>query len=201
MLDRRVVLGRIVGVFGVRGWVKVLSETDPLENILQYSPWLLSGAPGVEIGGVGGREVHGTGTGSPGSGNTGIGSPDAESLLSGWRVMQSQRHRKGLIVRLQDCDDRDRAQALVGAEIAVRRSQLPPPAADEFYWADLEGLKVETLAGVQLGVVDHLLSTGANDVLVVCGERERLIPFVWDSVIRELDFEHARVSVDWDPNF
>ncbi|EIC22189.1 ribosome maturation factor RimM [Thiorhodovibrio frisius] len=179
--DRRVVLGRIVGVFGVRGWVKVLSETEPLENILTYSPWLLSGPPGDGIpGGV---------------------IPGAEPKASGWRVVQSQRHRKGLIVRLKDCDDRDQAQTLVGAEIAVQRSQLPPPAVDEFYWTDLEGLSVETIAGDSLGVVDHLLATGANDVLVIRGERERLIPFVWDRVIRELDFERGRISVDWDPDF
>lgn len=165
--ERRVVLGRIVGVFGVRGWVRVFSETDPLENILNYSPWLLNDASGE-------RE---------------------------WRVLQGQRHGKGLIVRLQQCDDRDQAQALIGSNIAVRRSQLPPPAADEFYWTDLEGLAVETTAGVALGAVDGLLATGANDVLVVRGERERLIPFVWEQVVRELDFAKGLMRVDWDPDF
>jgi 16S rRNA processing protein RimM len=116
-------------------------------------------------------------------------------------VLQWQRHGKGLIVRLQHCDDRDLAQSLVGAEIAVRRSQLPQPAADEFYWTDLEGLRVETTEGVVLGLVHGLLATGANDVLVVRGERERLIPFVWDQVVRELDFAQGLMRVDWDPDF
>nr|WP_207161439.1 ribosome maturation factor RimM [Rhabdochromatium marinum] len=176
-------MGRIVGVFGVRGWVKVLSATEPLENILKYSPWWLSRAPNPKA-------------------------PGAQSDQSGmdpaareWPVLQGQRHGKGLIARLQACDDRDQAQALVGHEISVWRSQLPAPAADEFYWTDLEGLAVETVSGQPLGAVHHLLATGANDVLVVRGERERLIPFVWEQVIRELDFAQGRISVDWDPDF
>lgn len=161
--DPLVVLGRVVGVFGVRGWVKILSETDPPENIQRYSPWLLR--------------------------NRAL------------RLLSSQRHGKGLIARLEGCEDRDQAQALVGLEIAVRRSQLPPPGADEYYWADLEGLEVETTEGVYLGQVSHVLATGANDVLVVRGERERLIPLIWDQVVRELDVAAKRLCVDWDPDF
>lgn len=206
--DRLIVLGRIVGVFGVRGWVKVLSETEPLENILTYSPWLLSGVPAMQPPrpalDSGFKFGSGFGSGAGPGYDPGYGpasGPASGPAERGWRVMESQRHRKGLIVRLQGCEDRDLAQALVGADIAVHRNQLPSPEPDEFYWADLEGLSVETTAGVPLGVVDHLLATGANDVLVVRGERERLIPFVWDRVIRELDFERARLCVDWDPNF
>jgi 16S rRNA processing protein RimM len=161
-----VVLGRIIGVFGVRGWVKVMSETDPPDNILHYSPWQLCGHQPAE-----------------------------------WFLVTGQRHGKGLIARLEGCQDRDQAQALVGLEIAVRRSQLPPPGVDEFYWADLEGLRVETTEGIRLGQVSHLLATGANDVLVVRGERERLIPFIWDQVVRELDLAGGRLCVDWDPDF
>lgn len=159
------VIGRVAGVYGVRGWVKVFSETEPMENILAYSPWLL--------------------------GDDGV--PQA--------VAEGKRHGKGLIVRLKGCDDRDRAAALVGMQIAVRRDQLPPPNADEIYWADLEGLTVETLDGAALGQVDRLFATPANDVLVVRGERERLIPFLWDSVVKDVDFDRGTMRVDWDPDF
>ncbi len=50
---------------------------------------------------------------------------------------------------------------------------MPATAADEYYWSDLIGLPVVTLDGLVLGTVDHLIETGANDVLVVKGERER----------------------------
>jgi len=90
---------------------------------------------------------------------------------------------------------------LVGQAIAVRRDQLPPPRAGEFYWADLEGLAVETEQGTRLGRVDHLFATAANDVLVVRGERERLIPFLWGAVIKDVEFDRGLILVDWDPDF
>jgi 16S rRNA processing protein RimM len=49
--------------------------------------------------------------------------------------------------------------------------------------------------------VDHLLETGANDVLVVRGERERLIPWIMERTIRRVDPEQGRIVVDWDPDF
>jgi 16S rRNA processing protein RimM len=158
-----VVLGRISGVYGVRGWVRIFSETEPREGILRYSPWYVDGEP---------REVA-----------------------------EGRRHGKGLVVRLRGCDDRDQAASLMGREIAIRRDQLPPPSADEFYWADLEGLAVETVDGVALGTVSHLFATGANDVLVVRGDRERLLPFVWEQVIHSVDFGAGLIRVDWDPDF
>lgn len=162
---KRVVLGRIAGVFGVRGWVKVYSETDPREGILGYSPWL-------------------------------IGESDEPR-----RIVEGRVHGKGVVARIEGCEDRDQAALLLEQEIAVTRDRLPPPRPDEFYWIDLEGLQVVTLEGEALGTVSHLFSTGANDVLVVEGERERMIPFSWSEAIRSVDFEHGLIQVDWDPRF
>jgi 16S rRNA processing protein RimM len=83
----------------------------------------------------------------------------------------------------------------------VPRSALPPPAAGEYYWVDLEGLRVVNVEGVDFGTVSHLFSTGANDVLVARGERERMIPFVQPDFIRSVDFDAGVVTVDWDPDF
>lgn len=121
-----------------------------------------------------------------------------------WKEMElaeGQRHGKGVIARLAACSDRDQAQRLIGCEIGVRRSQLPELQPGEYYWRDLEGLEVVNLAGKKLGVVDSLLETGANDVLVVKGERERLIPFVQGPVVVEVDLQHGRMRVDWDEDF
>jgi len=57
------------------------------------------------------------------------------------------------VARLEGCDDRDQAARLMGAEIAVRREQLPPLPPGEYYWTDLEGLRVVTREGVELGTV------------------------------------------------
>ncbi len=161
-----IVLGRISGLFGVRGWVKVFSHTSPRANILDYRSWHLQRAGSWEA----------------------------------YRLQEGKVHGKGVIARLEDCGDRGQAAELVGADIAIRRDQLPKAGPGEFYWSDLEKLKVKTLVGQDFGTVHHLLKTGANDVLVVQGDRQRLIPFIADVVI-EVDLEAGVIRVDWDPDF
>ena len=72
---------------------------------------------------------------------------------------------------------------------------------DQLLDAHLEGLRVVNVDGTDFGTVSHLFSTGANDVLVARGDRERLIPFVDPDYIRSVDFEAGVVTVDWDPEF
>jgi 16S rRNA processing protein RimM len=108
---------------------------------------------------------------------------------------------KGVVALLPDIADRDAADALRGTEIWVPRSTLPPPAPGEYYWVDLEGLRVVNLEGVDFGTVSHLFSTGANDVMVVQGDRERMIPFVEPDFVTSVDFNARQVTVDWDADF
>lgn len=116
------------------------------------------------------------------------------------RVLEHRRQGKGFVARVDLAANRDEAALLTGALVVVAVEALPPTAPTEFYWASLEGLQVWTTAGVNLGRVDYLFATGANDVLVVAGERERWIPFIPD-VIREVDIAAGRMVVDWDPEF
>ncbi len=164
--NRLVTLGRISGLHGVQGWLKVFSDTRPRENILTYSPWYLQRSRGWEK----------------------------------WTPETGRRQGKLVLVKLRGCNDRETARELMGADVAVRRSQLPVTAG-EFYWADLEGLRVVTTQDMDLGRVSHLFETGANDVLVVRGERERLLPWIWEQVIQEVDLEQGWIRVDWDPEF
>lgn len=116
-------------------------------------------------------------------------------------VVESQVRPRGIVVRLEGCEDRAAAAALRHARIAVPVEQLPAPREGEWYWHELIGLQVETVDGTILGRVDHLLETGANDVLVVRGERERLIPWIPAEVIRSVEPNAGRLVVDWDPAF
>lgn len=108
---------------------------------------------------------------------------------------------KGIVMTLPGVDDRDAAEAMRGTDLYVPRSALPPPKPGEYYWVDLEGLRVVNADGVDLGVVSHLFSTGANDVMVVHGERERMVPFVQPDYILAVDLDAGQVTVDWDPEF
>jgi 16S rRNA processing protein RimM len=121
-----------------------------------------------------------------------------------WReveVLDARPHGKGLVAQLPDCPDRDAAMALTGTEIGVYRSQLPAAGKDEYYWNDLIGLRVVTMEGREFGTVDHLIETGANDVLVIRGEREILVPFVVGQVIKAVDLEAGVIRVEWDPDY
>ena len=121
-----------------------------------------------------------------------------ERTCEGVRVREGG---KGLIATMPGIEDKDAADALRGTEVLVPRSALPPPADGEYYWVDLEGLRVVNVEGTDFGIVSHLFSTGANDVLVAQGERERMIPFVLPDYIRSVDFAAGVVTVDWDADF
>jgi 16S rRNA processing protein RimM len=169
--DQRIGLGRIVGVFGIKGWVKVQSWTRPIENILDYPEWQVSHAGKWQC----------------------------------MRLTEGRVHGQGLVAQLANVEgvritDRNQAEGLVGSEIAVGREQLPPAAPHEFYWIDLIGLEVETLEGRPLGKVRELFETPAHDMLVVKGERERLIPCVIGPIVKDVDLSARRIRVDWDPD-
>jgi len=163
----RLIVGHINALFGVKGWVKVHSETEPRENILHYDPWYIGG----------GNEWRPV------------------------RVEAGQRHGKTVIVRLAGVADRDEAASLVGREIAVERRQLAPLGEDEYYWVDLIGLQVVNLEGQGLGTIAQMMATGAHDVMVVGGDRERLIPFAMGPVVKAVDLAAGRVVVDWDAEY
>ena len=113
-------------------------------------------------------------------------------------VAEGQRHGKSVIARLEGVDDRDQASAWMGCDIAIPHSDLPEAEDGSYYWADLEGMRVVHRDGTELGRVAYLMETGANDVLVTEGERERLVPFVANKVILDVDFATGVISVDWE---
>ncbi len=162
-----VTLGRVNGLLGVKGWLKINSYTDPRDSIVGFSTWVLR------------------------TGN------DAQTV----EVEDGRKHGRTVVVKLKAIDDRDQAEALVGADITVERDALAPCDPGEYYWTDLEGLTVVTAQGESLGRLDHLFETGGHDVMVVIGDRRRLIPFVQEKVVREVRLEQNIIVVDWDPTF
>jgi 16S rRNA processing protein RimM len=108
---------------------------------------------------------------------------------------------KTLVAKLAEIDDRESARVLIGQEIAVLRSDLPELASGEYYWADLLGLEVFNREGQALGTVERMMETGANDVLVIRGEKEHLVPYVPGQYVLRIDLEAGRMEVDWDSEF
>lgn len=167
----RVTLGKIAGVFGVQGWVRVRSYSDPQGNLLRYKRWFLKGP--LE------REV---------------------------RVVQGREQVGGLVVQLggengTPITDRDVAARLIGSEIEVPREDLPRLKRGEFYWVDLVGLEVRNVDDAVLGKVEYVTDNGAQAVLALGGERERLIPFVRGPIVQSVDLKAGRIVVDWSPDW
>ena len=160
-------VGRIGGAYGIKGWVHVKSFTEPAETIFGYSPWHLR-------------------------------APIATRLMQMAELDEGKPHGKSLIAKLQGIADRDAAEGLRGLEIHVDRDRLPELAEGQFYWSDLEGLRVEDSNGVELGQVDHLLDTGAQDVMVVTGKSRHLIPFCYGDTVLGVDLQAGLIRVDWD---
>ena len=171
------VVGKITTVYGVKGWVKLHSYTEPMENILGYDSCYI--------------QFNGS-----------------------WQPLEleaAKHHGKGLIAKIKGVEDREQARVYCQCEIAVDKEDMPLLDDEEFYWYQLVGLSVFTEAAeggqVLLGKVQQMMETGANDVLVVqsaqgsIDRRERLIPWLPDQVIKQVDIENDRIIVDWDPEF
>jgi 16S rRNA processing protein RimM len=121
-------------------------------------------------------------------------------------LVRGRLQGKVLVAKLRGLDDREEARALAGFDILIPRGQLPDLDDGEFYWYQLEGLKVIDQAGQLLGRIDHLLETGANDVMVVkaCSgsldDRERLLPYTAQCVLK-VDLDAGEMHVGWDADF
>lgn len=117
-----------------------------------------------------------------------------------YEVEAAKIHSNTILVKLKGVSDRDAAFAMKSKQVAVRRTALPEPEDGEYYWSDLIGLQATNLQGVDLGKITEIFETGANDVMVVKGERERLVPFI-DQVVLDVDLEAKTMQVDWDAEF
>ncbi len=115
--------------------------------------------------------------------------------------ISGNRQGKNIVARIEGITDRNQAHELTGAKIFINNSQLPRLQKGDYYWNQLTGLQVKTTTDVGLGVIDHMMETGANDVMVVKGDRERLIPYVMDEVIKSIDLDKQQIVVDWDADF
>jgi 16S rRNA processing protein RimM len=170
-----VVMGRIGAAYGLKGWVKLFSFTDPPENLLEH------------------RKFY-----------TAIN--NSEATLHEIEIDQARAQGQGFVGHIKGCDEREQTRDYTGKELLLPKQELP--SLDEgYYWHQLEGLRVVNLAGEELGMVHHLLATGANDVLVVHSTAtsidigERLLPYVWGKVVLEVDLNLGVMKVDWEKDF
>lgn len=122
---------------------------------------------------------------------------------AGWREMALEGFAlrpNGTVAKLAGCDDRDAAERLRGADIAIPREELGAEEEGLLYQVDLIGLQVVDEQGNTLGAVESFFETGGTSVMVVKGARERMIPFVHDYV-KSVDRDARRIVVDWKADY
>lgn len=154
-----------MGAFGIRGWVRITSYTDPSDNLFKLSPLQL-----VHRGTK--QTVH---------------------------ISAFQPHKQSWVAQIEECQDRDQALALSGADLEINRDKLPALPENQYYWVDLQGLEVINLNHQKLGHIDHLFATGANDVIVVKqGQELHYIPYVSPEIVKEVDLTKKIMLVDWE---
>jgi len=167
-------VGRILGAWGVKGWIKVQPHADDPTALLEARRWTLTRANDAR--------------------------PDADP--GSLTILHARRHGEFVLAQAAGIADRDAADALRGRRVSLARSAFPQPPTDAYYWVDLIGLPVVNREGVALGTVVGLLETGAHEVLRVCATEagadacERLIPFV-NAYVDEVDLAGRVIRVDW----
>jgi 16S rRNA processing protein RimM len=167
-------VGRILGAWGIKGWVRVQPFSSDPQALFSSKRWFAKGPDGV-----------------PGP---------ALAWPSLLKVREAREQGDSIVAGLQDVDDRNAAEALKGVRLFVSRQSFPTAPTDEYYWVDLIGLNVVNTEGQTLGVVHGLLDSGAQSVMQVrdpaSPDAERLVPFVAPIVV-DVSLERRQVTVDW----
>ena len=120
--------------------------------------------------------------------------PDGTSLTL--TVAEISPHQKTFLLISREIGTVEEAHRLVGAELCVPESRLPPTAPDEFYWYQLIGLEVVNTEGQKLGTLEEIIETGSNDVYVVRRGREEILVPAIEEVVRDVDLQRRLMTVD-----
>jgi 16S rRNA processing protein RimM len=171
--DMPVTMARIGKPHGLKGWLRIHSFTEPQSNIGNYRLFSIK----------------------------------SDSTLTEIEMDQLKQQGKALIAHFKGYDQPEQAQELVGLELQISNAELPVLQGGEYYWYQLQGLNIINRQGENLGVVTRLMETGANDVLVVSpsdasiDQIERLIPYLTDTVVKNINLENGLVEVDWGADY
>ena len=180
-------LATVLGAYGIKGWVRLWVNLEDPSALTHLSPLTLHKPSGHKPAGHQPSDVP---------------APAARPVI----IEALQRQGKGYTARLSGVEDRTAAEALKGSDIRMPTAQFPQADDGDFYWRDLDGLQVwceEGESRLLLGIVQRLLETGADDVLVVTpsegsiDDRDRLIPWLPDEVIKQVDLQERTIAVSW----
>ena len=164
--EKKLLVGKINGFFGVQGWVKIFSYTNPRKNILEYQPWYFVDNETYKV----------------------------------IEITSGREQSKTIVVKVKGINNRDDALQLIGKDLYINKDQLPELDIDAHYWHELTGFRVINKNEVDLGIVDYLVDTGSNHVLVTKGDTEHWVPYI-EPFLVSVDKQKKVITVNWDENF
>jgi len=178
-------IGRVIGLHGVRGKVKVAAFSGDPGGVLSAKTLRLSGGRPTPVGNAlpgvpRSRKNRGHGT--------------APGAVGDYEVLTAQRAGGCAVFSLKGIDTVEAAETLVKAVVSVRYDELPSLPEDEFYWIDAVGCLVVDEAGAPLGEVVAVEPGAAYDYLVVRrpGGEDGYLPVV-EAFLRKVDTAARRV--------
>ena len=164
--EKKLLVGKINGFFGIQGWVKIFSYTKPRKNILEYQPWYFVDNETYKV----------------------------------IEITTGREQSKTIVAQVKGINNREEALQIIGKDLYINKDQLPELDNDAHYWYELTGFRVINKNEVDLGIVDYLVDTGSNHVLVTKGDTEHWIPYI-EPFLVSVDKHKKVISVDWDENF
>jgi 16S rRNA processing protein RimM len=175
-------VGKILGAWGIKGWLKVQPFASDPQALFSSRRWYLK----------------------PPEANGPRPLANAAAVPALLKITLAKDHGDGIVAQAQEVSDRNAAEALRGARIFVPRASFPTADKDEYYWVDLIGLAVVNLQGESLGTVTGLIDTGPHSVLRIAPPgadpadeaAQRLVPFVAAYVV-DVSLPERRITVDW----
>lgn len=176
-----VIIGKIRSPFGVKGWLRVDSFTEPKANIWNFDNWFLINDKGLNCN----QSEH-------------------FNQVYSFMVHRVQESRKNFLVLFKGIIDRASASQLTNSDLAIKRSDLPKLNDMQYYWVDLIGAKVYNLSNCFLGILQYTFVTAANEIMVIKNKTgssiECLIPYSFGDIVTKVDVNNKVIIVDWEDN-
>ena len=103
---------------------------------------------------------------------------------------------KSIKIKFKNFNSREDSNDYIGKDIYISEDQLDKLKENQFYWNDLIGLNVYLDNEEKIGVVADMIETGSNDVLVIKGDNEILIPYIFGESVKNVIIEENKIIID-----
>ncbi len=103
---------------------------------------------------------------------------------------------KSIKIKFRSINSREDAERFIDKSLYIEADQLEKLNDNEYYWKDLIGLDVYIEEGEKIGVISDIIETGSNDVLVIQGEKELLVPYIYGQSIKNVFLNDNKVVID-----